>query len=89
MSFLDMELKDEELNNLSAWLQDKRGLPFWYWVKAICQTRHLQASKPMGANPIKDIIDSQRNLEAENAYDTVLNFKKMLDDFLIDKKMRK
>lgn len=71
-----IELTEEQWNDLRVWLIDKRGIPFWDWIAGQSQYHHNHSSRPIGDNPIRDIITSQRNLEAENAFDRVLSFAK-------------
>ena len=85
MNIMGLELTQEQADELSYWLSNPAGEPFWTLIREFRDGCHLRASKPAGAThktgmgtnqliPLA-ILDAQarENLAKENAYDIVLN----------------
>jgi len=80
---------EEQRKDTLSWLEDRRGKPFFKWIEEMSAIHHASAGRPIGANPLKDILDSQRNLEAGNAYGMVAGFVTVLREFLQDQEKEK
>ena len=63
---------------LLEWLRDPRGKFFWQWLSLQSKTHHDLSSKP--PSQIMELVTSQRNLAAENAFDQVFNYPILVKD---------
>ena len=68
------------------WTKSEEGLLFWRWLELQADNLHDTASRDIGENPIKDMVNSQRSLASEKQIRYILQFKERIADFIKSKK---
>lgn len=65
------------------WANKDEGKLFWRWLESEIDRLHTIAGNEIGANPLKSILDSQRNLASEHMARYISQFREMIQ-VLID-----
>ena len=67
-----VEVLEHDLLPLLEWLRDPRGKFFWQYLDNESAKHHNMSSKP--PKEIMSLVQSQRDLAAENAFDVARGF---------------